>query len=388
MLKQLYQTRRRDQWLQYFRYWRYVFNDHFVIAMFFLFGAAAFGYQGILPQVTPQQWWWNVLVVVWLTIAVQWGRLALFIKDPDPVFLLPQTSQTTTLMREVKRYSYPLGLLLAWSWSVVALPLYVRLHPVSWSTIGILVVTISLVKLTWFKLAQFRLVNQSNRGWQVLQWLWPGVIAILIVMNPFFAVLGASLGWLVSWRWQPEFNWRAAIEYENERLLSIYRFFNLFTDVPNLPIKVKRRRWLNWLINWLSDGTVWGDLYARALVRQRDYGDLIVRLSLVVGIAVAVIPIPWVQTLLMVVGVYVIAGQFGPLFHHFDHNPMPQLYPTTTTAATSWLQLVRKVLVIEWLGLSLIAWRSPWHWINLVLGLIIVVGLITWSLSKRYLKEK
>ena len=43
-MSSLFKKRRQQHFLMLLRYWRLVFNDHFVIALFFLFGALAYGY--------------------------------------------------------------------------------------------------------------------------------------------------------------------------------------------------------------------------------------------------------------------------------------------------------------------------------------------------------
>jgi ABC-2 type transport system permease protein len=43
--------------------------------------------------------------------------------------------------------------------------------------------------------------------------------------------------------------WEILIDQEERRMTSFYRLANMFTDVPKLKDRVKRRKWLDWLIS-------------------------------------------------------------------------------------------------------------------------------------------
>ncbi|PAF11597.1 hypothetical protein CHH61_26455, partial [Shouchella clausii] len=43
--------------------------------------------------------------------------------------------------------------------------------------------------------------------------------------------------------------WEYLIDQEERRMTSFYRLANMFTDVPKLKDRVKRRKWLDWLLS-------------------------------------------------------------------------------------------------------------------------------------------
>ena len=104
-MNKLFSKRRSQHFMLLLRYWRLVFNDHFVIALFFLFGALAYGYSQWLPTLGPHEWWTRLILIGWFTVIAQIGRLATLIKKPDPVFLLPQVEGIHHYLNQATWYS-------------------------------------------------------------------------------------------------------------------------------------------------------------------------------------------------------------------------------------------------------------------------------------------
>ena len=46
--------------------------------------------------------------------------------------------------------------------------------------------------------------------------------------------------------------WEFLIEQDERRMTAFYRLANMFTDVPKLKNKVKRRKWLDGLLSGIS----------------------------------------------------------------------------------------------------------------------------------------
>ena len=112
-MRDLFIARKQRHFTQLLKYWRLVFNDHFIIALFFLFGALAYRYAQWLPTVTPAAWWVWPVMLVWLTLVTQAGQLATLVQPADPVVLLPQTSAAQGYFRAAFYYSAWRGILLS-----------------------------------------------------------------------------------------------------------------------------------------------------------------------------------------------------------------------------------------------------------------------------------
>lgn len=186
----------------------------------------------------------------------------------------------------------------------------------------------------------------------------------------------------------PAVDWTYLIASERSRLERIYRFFNLFTDVPAVQGVVKRRAWATGLIKWLGRGSAWGALDARALVRNSDQAGLIARLTLVFAVIILVTPGALLKTALLGLALYVLATQLVPLASHYDTKVFPWLFPrgpeekqpAFLRVAGHTLALAAGVLVVASLGLNL-------NWVQLAIALVLAVVevpmLVRWYYPRR-----
>ena len=396
-MNSLIKERRQKHFLMLLKYWRLVFNDHFVIALFFLFGALAYGYAQWLPSIPAHNVWIELLLVIFMTVIAQLGRLATLVKTADPIFLLPETSRMKTYFREAYGYSLFLGALISLAGLVVALPLASVTSRTGSSTIAILVIVTLFVKSGWLNLSylQLSMAQSQNPCWRWLKWIGPFLVwGITWLLSPV-AGLCLSFLWLIITSWlvrsNSAINWRGAVTAERNRMATVYRFFNLFTDVPNLQGRVKRRSYLNFIVNWLGQQSVWRFLYGRGLIRNTEISDLVFRLTLVMAAILIFIPISWLNSIIMALALYLIAAQLIPLYDQFTNNAFSYVYPTTKDEQYHDFQIVfRKVMVIVAIGLAIcsigIHLRIMQGLINVIIAVIEVPLLTTNYLKYRIAK--
>ncbi len=396
-MNSLFKERRQKHYLMLLKYWRLVFNDHFVIALFFLFGALAYGYAQWLPSIPAHNVWIELLLVIFMTVVAQLGRLATLVKTADPIFLLPETSRMKTYFRQAYGYSLFLGALISLAGLVAALPLAsVTSRTSSW-TIALLVIVTLFVKSGWLNLSYLQLsVSQSqHQYWRWLKWIGPVLVwGITWLLSPVVGLCLSTL-WLIVTSWlvrsNSAINWRVAVIAEQNRMATVYRFFNLFTDVPNLQGRVKRRSYLNFIVNWLGQQSVWRFLYGRGLIRNTEISDLVFRLTLVMAAILIFIPITWLNSIIMALALYLIAAQLIPLYDQFANNAFSYVYPTTKDEQYHDFQIVfRKVIVVVAIGLAIcsigIHLRIMQGLINVIIAVIEVPLLTTNYLKYRIAK--
>ncbi len=104
----------------------------------------------------------------------------------------------------------------------------------------------------------FRLDQQVIRYWKT-GWL---LSSMLILLLSFYwlvwagvagALVQASLYYWFLWKQQEKgLDWEKMVHVEEQRLHQIYQFINLFTDVPEITAKVKRRRYLDPLLTHIK----------------------------------------------------------------------------------------------------------------------------------------
>ena len=388
-MNNLFSKRRQRHFMLLLKYWRLVFNDHFVIALFFLFGALAYGYSQWLPQLGPQLWWSRWLLAIWFTVLAQLGRLATLVERPDPVFLLPQVSPMQHYLCQAGRYSLVLGELITLAGAFVALPFALTTEKMMTLSIVAAFLVAVMVKASWLDLAQGMMSQQwvrYLRGLRRAQWVLPLAVSLVTWLgNPVAGAVVALIVLVISrYLFTPAkltIDWQAAVKTEEDRMYSVYRFFNLFTDVPKVQGNVKRRTWANGLIRLLTlPGHPWPYLYVRGVARNTDISGLIIRLPLLAMVVVFLVPITWLNSALTVLFIYLIATQLMPLFDQFDGNVFTHLYPVSFKERQTDFQsllvkvtsLVALLIVLASLGMGL-NWRQ--FGLNLVLAVVEVLLL-------------
>ena len=148
------------------KYWRLVFNDHFVIALFFLFGALAYGYSEWLPTLSANQWWPRFLLIAWFVLLAQIGRLATLIKRPDPVFFLPQVRAMDGYLRRAYLYSLVLAGGMTLAGTFAALPFALTTERLSTVDIVAVFLTAVVTKDDWLFTARKSInLRWSKQGW-------------------------------------------------------------------------------------------------------------------------------------------------------------------------------------------------------------------------------
>ena len=380
------------------KYWRLVFNDHFVIALFFLFGALAYGYSEWLPTLSANQWWPRFLLIAWFVLLAQIGRLATLIKRPDPVFLLPQVRAMDGYLRRAYLYSLVLAGGMTLAGTFAALPFALTTERLSTVDIVAVFLTAVVTKDDWLFTARKSInLRWSKQGWrtQVEYWLNPLLAAAVTwLVSPLLGLAVAvilDVAMRLVYR-ELTIDWQAAVKMESNRMYSVYRFFNLFTDVPSVQGNVKRRRWANGLVRWLSNGhRPWAYLYARGFVRNTDISGIVIRLTLLGMVLAFLVPLQWLNTALVVLFIYLIATQLMPLYGQYDANVLTHLYPVQTEERVRDFQrLLIRVTVIEATLIVLASIGLHFDWrgflLNLVLA-IIEVGVLTRFYFKLRIKK-
>lgn len=397
-MSRLFTKRRQRHFMMLLKYWRLVFNDHFVIALFFLFGALAYGYSEWLPTLSANQWWPRFLLIAWFVLLAQIGRLATLIKRPDPVFLLPQVRAMDGYLRRAYLYSLVLAEGMTLAGTFAALPFALITERLSTVDIVAVFLTAVVTKDDWLFTARKSIsLRWSKQGWrtQVEYWLNPLLAAAATwLVSPLLGLAVAvilDVAMRLVYR-ELTIDWQAAVKMESNRMYSVYRFFNLFTDVPSVQGNVKRRRWANGLVRWLSNGhRPWAYLNARGFVRNTDISGIVIRLTLLGMVLAFLVPLQWLNTALVVLFIYLIATQLMPLYGQYDANVLTHLYPVQTEERVRDFQrLLTRVTVIEAALIVLASIGLHFDWRGFLLNLVfatIEVGVLTRFYFKLRIKK-
>ena len=384
------------------KYLRYVFNDHFVIALFFVFGAVCYGYFNFIDHyVHPLTILDRLGAIVALMIILQIGKFATLLQKPDIVFLLPNDYRISDYLIKARHHSMTMTALIQIGCGLITVPFLVRVLHFKWFDWTILL--ISQVLLKWMQLLfeENGLFDQKWNSGQ-MQLLKQGIsligIVVGILVSPWITLIIAVISWggMLQLRKKARyhvFKWKDAIAAEDKRVMRIYKFFSLFTDVPEVHQKIKRRRYLDWLLPRIQQDSrqTYKYLYWRGFWRNSEYSGLFMRLTIIGVLLMLFINLKWVSLLIGLLFIYLTSFQLIPLANQFYDIVFTHLYPIKSSQQ---LASFRKILgtltavqALIFTGTLLIATHSLIAAVGLVIGAVgIELLLAHFSLNKRFNK--
>lgn len=384
------------------KYLRYVFNDHFVIALFFIFGAACYGYFDFIDnKIHPQTIGDRIVIIIVLMIILQFGQFATLIQKPDIVFLLPNDYRINDYLIKARHHNMMMTALIQLGYGLITVPFLVRVLDFCWFQWGILL--IDQVMFKWGQLL-FQEMSFFDQKWCSipLRFCKQGIPLVGIVMgifvSPIITVIIAGIYWLgmIQIRKQNHycvFRWQDAINYEERRIIRIYKFFNLFTDVPEVHQRVKRRRYLDCILpHYRQDRTQAYDyLYWRGFWRNSEYSGLFFRLTLIGMLLLAFINLKWINLLIGSLFIYLTEFQLLPLVNQFYDIVFTHLYPINFKyQIKSFQKLLIKIEVLQtvlFAVVSLCSTRSLFTTCGLLIASVIIYGIVGLAyLKKRFMK--
>ncbi|MFC6290067.1 ABC transporter permease [Levilactobacillus angrenensis] len=335
----LFKTRLQRHLREMAKYLRLVFNDFFVFALLFFLGGLGWGYSNVLKTLKSGLWWAPLVAMLVLVIVAQIGRFATLIEDADRVFLLPRERAMHAYLVAARRYSQ----FLAQCTQLIALFILAPFLSVAlgWTLPQVLVLAVAQVVL---KDSLLRLdlasVYQVTGQRRMNQWEFKWLLAIIVVasgvwLSPYVALILALVadGAVTVWErqhWQrQQIRWREQIKIEDNRMLGIYRFFNMFTEVPMVSGTIKRRRYLDWLFKGikLNHSQTYLYLFSRGMVRGTDFSGLVVRLTVIGMLLLYFVRGEWLPVILAALFIYLIGFQLLPFFQQYDDVVFTHVYP-------------------------------------------------------------
>lgn len=320
------------------KYYRYVFNDHFVIALLFLLGGISYTYSNFIKSlnVDLSYPWAKPVVIIALLVMLQFGKVGTLIDEPDKVFLLPQEKgMREYLMKAQKRAWVSNSVIQIVVWIVLLPFIYYGVHLNLVESIILLLsqVALKVVQVNLFFIRAFEAKYQAGKYSLIFNYVVPLIVYMLGLYASIYFALGITVGLILYLKSLPKnkiIQWNYLIDVEKLRLMRKYSFFNLFTDVPQVKKKAKRRKYLDWLIPKFKN--VYGYLFIRAIIRNGEYSGLYIRLTVIEFIVLLFIPKFWLSLVIGMLFIYLIGFQMLPLYKYFDDNVFVHLYPLETNS--------------------------------------------------------
>ncbi|WP_225047002.1 ABC transporter permease [Lacticaseibacillus kribbianus] len=394
---ELWRSRLRRHQKTQFKYLQFVFNDHFVLVLVILAGALLYAYSTWIKTLTVT-WWLRLLLGLILAGLLSLGGLASLAQAADSTFLLPQTGAFAKLLLRARRYSLLLPLVVLALAALACAPMLqvLGIAPLAGAlTLGVALVAFKDCDL-WLQLLRFYpafLPRWATRALLLLvafAALTLGLFLHPVVAAAVALVLDLGLRWQLGDHFAPAgLDWLGLIAFEERRQGRLYRFYNLFTDVPGLGGGVRRRRYLDFLAHLVSQNHAhaWDFLYVRGFLRRTEFSGLYLRL-LVIGAVVLTFAKPlWLVALLAALFVYLVGFQLLPLALASDDIVFTHLYPLPAAQrnrAFGRLVLVLLVLLALLLSVGLVVTgRFLAAGVAVGAGLVLACGFALWYLPMR-----
>lgn len=320
------------------RYLRYVFNDHFIIALFFIFGAICYGYVKLIDNyIQPQTFLDSLIAIVILLIILQIGKFATLLKQPDIVFLLPNDYRIDEYLKKAVHHGMIVNGIIQSILTLFLVPFLVKI--LDFTLFGWIVILVSqiLFKSGELILDKVELFNEDlKKVFLTIKFLFPSLGIICgILINPILdgciaVIYLLSISCLQNkWQQKHVFKWKSAVELEEKRMMKIYKFFSLFTDVPEVQQTIKRRKYMDMLLPRYKSNKkqTYIFLYWRGFWRSPEYSSLFIRLTVIGGLLIGLTKIKWLVVLVACLFVYLTGFQLIPLAEQYYDNVFTHLYP-------------------------------------------------------------
>ncbi|WP_125769973.1 ABC transporter permease [Companilactobacillus furfuricola] len=384
---ELWKERLKRYQLNQFKYLRLIFNDTFVLAFIVLLGALGFWYSNLLDTIHSELWFGKLIVVAILLLTVQAGKLATMMEAPDSTFLLVREKQFYQYFKSAENYSRILPIVFIAVITFLMSPFAVQAAGMNvWDVIFLGAATI---------FAKMLLLDTQLAGLYGKEKMWG--INLPVLMNLVFLALlllaSYSFTWLAPiillaiWVWfnsklssfvdQGHLQWQKAISDEDQRMFRVKRFYNLFTDVPGISSKIKRRKWLDFAVNGikLKHDNTYLYLFARGVIRNNEYIGLVLRLTILQVILLCLIDNFYISLVVEMLFIYLVGFQLKPYFKEVMQNLMQRLYPVPAKEkVAAFTKISNTMLLIQWF-VSIFAVLYKFG-LSANSGIIVVAGLV------------
>ena len=286
----LYGKRQSDYFKQIFKYLRYVLNDFFVLSVLFALGGLGMEYSDYVKSLShPSNLWYSKPLLVLIAIfLLQIGKPKTLLKKADAVFLLAKESEMGQYLKRSFFSSYLSGAAVVFVGGLVLVPFMLFACDVPKSDVC-LIIFLMLTSKTFVLLAEFAEFYDEKFSSLLFELIFRVLLPVLALLLALFLnavlslclMLGAIFFLIQNIRqsaYQKMFRWNFAIEKETARMMELYRFFNLFCEVPYVVAKSKRRRFLDAFLPKPNPENPYRYLYVRCLEISGESSSLLIRL--------------------------------------------------------------------------------------------------------------
>ncbi len=372
------------------KYFKRLFNDHFLVFLVIGFGGVVLGYRDLLTAPQYAMIWhapWLVwLVAGWLTLGLQFGSLVTYFKPADALFLMGRDREiATNYLSRALALSFGYASL----WQAAAfgsiLPILWRMQQMTWARLLVLGGFVLIYKWGLLMLERQRLLLAQHRRQLsenlvqrlIVRGFVPMVGIVLVGFLPQRLLIGVGCLMLVVLVALTRYahlssknaqtiamNWPAAIAQAARHEQRVFQFYATFSEVPNQIKTIKRRRYLDGLMKRLTkQRDVMYRLYLIRLARDTESLPLVLRLTAIGMVLIAALnqaPL-WLYPVIAAAVSYLISFQLLPNYFDTQRKLWTRLMPVTShNRQRAYLTLMGQVLGVVGIGLVLSGLTQGW----------------------------
>lgn len=383
-----------------FRYLRYMFNDYFMLALIFFIGGAGYYYSNTLKTLQPNHTWQPLLILIVLVFGIQLGRFATLVKRPDYVFLIPREGQMYSYLSRAFQYSAIMASGIQLIITVILLPI-IELS-LSFNSLEIIsfLILMATLKISWLDydyISSFQVQDKWYLSKVMIRWIIPVIVlGISIYLNVYIGlavsiVVCVLLAFKKNTAKYNPLNWRKIIDTEESRMHGIYQFFNLFTDVPMISGSIKRRKFLDLILNKIKliPQNTYLYLYSHGIIRDNEMSGLYRRLTIIGGILLLLVTGKILPIILCLLFIYLIGFQLIPFYFHFYDNVFVHIYPINQkNQIKSFQTVIGWMLITTAIIFGIIVGIANYKNVNTILGVVFGEAIELFIFLKIYLPRR
>lgn len=373
------------------KYMRYIFTGHMALVIVFLLGAGGYKYSNWLKVAShdfPTIW----VVAAVMGVVLAFSKPVTLIKKPDEVYLLPLETKMPTYFNKALNYSLMSQVSLSAIIYIVMWPMLRQVGelPVSGIAIGLAFT----ILLKWWNVHvefMFRWAVEGRYIWldRIARTVLSGlflfsllhheslITIILIVILAVYPIVCKKR------TLEKPFPYEHFVKLEENRMMGIYRFANYFTDVPAVSGSIKRRRYLDFIVNWIpkTKEKTFDYFLLRSFIRTDDNFFLWVRLTLISALVAAFANIPIVTGIVVIALAFATTIQLKQTLGQSSDFSMSMLYPLKEDSRkNAAIRIARYAIILQAVIVLLSGIGTPYFYVQGIL--VYLVGELTLRFSK------
>ncbi|MHA6251646.1 ABC transporter permease [Oceanobacillus sp. CAU 1775] len=382
------------------RYLRYIFNGHIAVASFFFIAAIAYYYQAWLAQL-PENFPSALIIGIAFGLLASYSPIRTLLKEPDLVFLVVAEEKMRPYFRNAIIYSFLIQLYVVLLVAAALGPLYSASFsdregsPYLLTILVLLIYKVGNLLVNWWmyrvresRTRRIELLSRTIVNILVFYFLVAGEILLASIMTIIFTAVFLYI-YSLSVK-KPGVLWDLLLEKDQNRMQSFYRIANMFSDVPHIKSRISKRQWLVSLLTkniTFEKRYTFDYLYRITFIRSGDYLGMYLRLIVLGGIFILMIPNIWVKLLFSLLFIYLSSFQMMALYKHHRTVMWLDIYPIEESdRQSSMLKLLYQLGFLQTIIFSAL-FLVDQAYIGFVLTL--VAGIVfTYLFTNGYIKKK